>query len=117
GYAMDMRMPALVEKPLCNRTEIADALIERSEAEGIPCWVMMQARWNPTLYHLKELVDGGELGELLHIDIQCYWNRDQGYYRPGGWQGHAELDGGTLYTQFSHVVDAVQWIFGPWSEV
>jgi len=117
GYAMDMRMPALVEKPLCNRTEIADALIERSEAEGIPCWVMMQARWNPTLRHLKELVDGGELGELLHIDIQCYWNRDQGYYRPGGWQGHAELDGGTLYTQFSHVVDAVQWIFGPWAEV
>ena len=78
---------------------------------------MMQARWNPTLRHLKELVDGGELGEILHLDIQCYWNRDHEYYRPGGWQGHSELDGGTLYTQFSHVVDAVQWIFGPWSEV
>jgi predicted dehydrogenase len=117
GYAMDMRMPALVEKPLCNCTEHADALIARSEAEGIPCWVMMQARWNPILRHLKELVDGGELGELLHIDIQCYWNRDHGYYRPGGWQGHAELDGGTLYTQFSHVVDVMQWIFGPWAEV
>jgi len=117
NYAMDMRLPALVEKPLCTQTEHADALIARSEAEGIPCWVMMQARWNPTLRHLKELVDGGELGELLHLDIQCYWNRGQGYYRPGGWQGHSELDGGALYTQFSHVVDAVQWIFGPWTEV
>jgi predicted dehydrogenase len=117
GYAMDMRMPALVEKPLCLRSRQAIDLVDRAASLGLPSWVMMQARLNPTLVHLKELVDGGELGEIFQVDIQCYWNRDASYYRPGGWQGDPQLDGGTLYTQFSHVIDAVHWILGPWTRI
>ena len=64
GYAMDMRMPALVEKPLCLRSRQAIDLVDRAASLGLPSWVMMQARLNPTLGHLKELVDGGELGEI-----------------------------------------------------
>jgi predicted dehydrogenase len=117
GYAMDMGMSALVEKPLCIRSSQALDLVNRAESQGFASWVMMQARLNPTLVHLKELVDGGELGEIFQVDIQCYWNRDASYYRPGGWQGDPKLDGGTLYTQFSHVLDAVHWILGPWTGI
>jgi predicted dehydrogenase len=116
GYALDMNLPALVEKPLCTHTEHALPLAERAEGLHLPVWVMMQSRQNPALQHLHELVHGGELGEILRVDVQCYWNRGKDYYKRGGWQGHPQLDGGTLYTQFSHVVDAIHWIFGPWQQ-
>ena len=53
------------------------------------------------------------------VQINCYWNRDDRYYkpnpatgRPGTWHGTKELDGGTLYTQFSHFIDLMYWYFG-----
>ena len=30
----------------------------------------------------------------------------------GGWKGTKDLDGGSLYTQFSHFVDIIYWLFG-----
>jgi predicted dehydrogenase len=116
GYAMDLRMPALVEKPLCIRMEDALPLMNRAEEGNLPVWVMMQSRMNPALQHVHQLVHSGQMGDVLRVDVQCYWNRGDEYYKPGGWQGHAGLDGGTLYTQFSHVLDAILWIFGPWAQ-
>ena len=42
----------------------------------------------------------------------CYWNRDERYYIKGDWKGINELDGGTLFTQFSHFIDIMYWLFG-----
>ena len=48
--------------------------------------------------------------------VNCYWNRDDRYYFKDGkkhpWKGSLALDGGTLYTQFSHFVDLMYWVFG-----
>jgi len=44
--------------------------------------------------------------------LNCYWNRDERYYKTGGWKGTHDLDGGTLYTQFSHFIDIMYWLFG-----
>ncbi|MCH5598714.1 Gfo/Idh/MocA family protein [Niabella ginsengisoli] len=38
------------------------------------------------------------------------WNRNRNYYRD--WRGAKSTDGGTLYTQFSHHIDLVLWLFG-----
>ena len=46
------------------------------------------------------------------VNVNCYWNRDERYYKKGGWKGTQELDGGTLYTQFSHFIDLMYWLFG-----
>ncbi len=48
----------------------------------------------------------------LHGQLNCYWNRDERYYKPNGWHGDALLDGGTLFTQFSHFIDIMYWLFG-----
>ena len=32
--------------------------------------------------------------------------------KKGGWKGTQDLDGGTLYTQFSHFIDIMYWLFG-----
>src|SRR5690606_10018618 len=44
-------------------------------------------------------------------------NRDARYYKPGTWKGTADLDGGTLFTQFSHFVDIMYWLFGDITDI
>ena len=34
------------------------------------------------------------------------------YLQKGGWKGTKDLDGGTLFTQFSHFIDIMYWLFG-----
>lgn len=46
------------------------------------------------------------------VQVNCYWNRDERYYTPGNWKGSKNLDGGTLFTQFSHFIDIMYWVFG-----
>ena len=46
------------------------------------------------------------------VQINCYWNRDDHYYKKDGWKGTQDLDGGTLFTQFSHFIDIMYWLFG-----
>ncbi|MDZ7692657.1 MAG: Gfo/Idh/MocA family oxidoreductase [Balneolaceae bacterium] len=46
------------------------------------------------------------------MEINCHWNRDERYYKEGDWHGTLDMDGGTLFTQFSHFVDIMYWVFG-----
>jgi predicted dehydrogenase len=46
------------------------------------------------------------------VQLNCFWNRDERYYSKGSWHGSKELDGGTLFTQFSHFIDIMYWLFG-----
>ena len=46
------------------------------------------------------------------IQLNCYWNRDERYYVKESWHGDNLLDGGTLFTQFSHFIDLIYWLFG-----
>ena len=52
------------------------------------------------------------LGEIFMVQLNCFWNRDERYYKKGNWHGTADLDGGTLFTQFSHFIDVMYWLFG-----
>jgi len=61
---------------------------------------------------LKELVDNEILGDIFMVKLDCYWNRDDRYYKKGNWHGDGKLDGGTLFTQFSHFIDIMYWLFG-----
>ena len=49
--------------------------------------------------------------------LNCYWNRDNRYYTGKNWKGTPDLDGGTLFTQFSHFIDIMYWLFGDITEI
>ena len=57
-------------------------------------------------------MDNNTLGDIYMVKLDCYWNRDDRYYKKGNWHGDAKLDGGTLFTQFSHFIDIMYWLFG-----
>jgi len=52
------------------------------------------------------------LGNIYMAQINCYWNRDERYYKKGGWKGTLDMDGGPLFTQFSHFLDIMYWLLG-----
>jgi UDP-N-acetyl-2-amino-2-deoxyglucuronate dehydrogenase len=60
---------------------------------------------------LKQALDEGRLGRIVGMQLNCFWNRDAPYYA-GDWKGTRELDGGILYTQFSHFIDLAVWLLG-----
>jgi predicted dehydrogenase len=79
---------------------------------------VMQNRYSPPSHWLKER-GGGEalLGDIFLVQLNCYWNRDERYYQKGNWHGTAQLDGGTLFTQFSHFIDIMYWLFGDITDI
>ncbi|MDZ7846890.1 MAG: Gfo/Idh/MocA family oxidoreductase [Owenweeksia sp.] len=75
-------------------------------------FAVMQNRYSPPSVWIKNLLENGKLGRINMVQVNCYWNRDERYYTGKNWHGHKELDGGTLFTQFSHFVDIMYWLFG-----
>ena len=102
----------VVEKPIALHTADAEIIIETARQTGRLVFGVMQNRYSPPAAWLKQIVDEGRLGRVFLVQFSCFWNRDARYYRPGGWKGTQALDGGTLFTQFSHFVDLLYWVFG-----
>jgi predicted dehydrogenase len=73
---------------------------------------VMQNRYSPPSEWIKSMIHNKMLGDIFMVQLNCYWNRDDRYYKKGGWKGTQELDGGTLFTQFSHFIDIMYWLFG-----
>ena len=99
------------------RSADARAVIEAAERAQRQVQVVMQNRFTPEAQWLKALVTSGRLGRLFLVQVSCLWNRDHRYYTPGSWHGDRELDGGILFTQFSHFVDMLYWLFGGFDSI
>lgn len=101
----------LCEKPLSTSASDAKKMIAAANEAGKKLWVVKSTRYNPALIELKRLLDSNQLGMVYSFQINCFWNRPTAYYHDS-WKGKIDLDGGTLFTQFSHYVDAMIWLFG-----
>jgi len=110
--ALEAGCHVVVEKPMALSKSDCEDVIYKSLQAGKLVFCVMQNRYSPPSVWLKDVISRRLLGEIFHVQINCFWNRDQRYYKAGGWKGKAETDGGTLFTQFSHFVDIMFWLFG-----
>lgn len=110
--ALEHKKHVVCEKPMGLSKANCEQVIFKSLQVSRHVFCVMQNRYSPPSVWLKELIDNERLGEIYLVDIDCYWNRDERYYKPDGWKGKAHLDGGTLFTQFSHFIDIMYWLFG-----
>jgi UDP-N-acetyl-2-amino-2-deoxyglucuronate dehydrogenase len=110
--ALEAGCHVLVEKPMALSKADCEEVIYKSLQAGKLVFCVMQNRYSPPSVWLKDIISRKLLGEIYHVQINCFWNRDQRYYKAGGWKGKAETDGGTLFTQFSHFIDIMFWLFG-----
>jgi predicted dehydrogenase len=101
----------LCEKPLCISSADALKMIDAAKESGKKLFVVKSTRYNPALAALKKCIDENRLGNVYSFQLNCFWNRPDAYYA-NSWKGDQLLDGGTLYTQFSHYIDALLWLLG-----
>jgi UDP-N-acetyl-2-amino-2-deoxyglucuronate dehydrogenase len=102
----------VIEKPMGLTKAECEAVIFKSLQVSKQVFVVKQNRYSPPSKWMKEVVGNKTIGEVLMVQVNCYWNRDDRYYKAGGWKGTLKLDGGTLFTQFSHFIDIMYWVFG-----
>lgn len=109
---LDSGRHLVIEKPMTLSKKDAEALIFKGLQKHKHVFCVMQNRYSPPSEWLKQILEAGILGKIFMVQINCYWNRDDRYYKPESWHGKADLDGGTLFTQFSHFIDLMYWYFG-----
>lgn len=107
----------IVEKPFTLNASDAEAIINLAQQQAKQVFCVMQNRYSPPAKWLKSIIESGKLGSLYMVQINCFWNRGDGYYQQSDWRGQTQTDGGTLYTQFSHFIDMMYWLFGSISNV
>ena len=110
--ALSNKKHVVCEKPMGLTKDNCEKIIYKALQASKHVFCVMQNRYSPPSVWIKEVIDKKLLGDNLMIQLNCYWNRDDRYYKKGGWKGTKDLDGGTLFTQFSHFIDILYWLFG-----
>jgi predicted dehydrogenase len=105
------------EWPLGRTTAEAAELAELAKAKGLVTAVGLQARVNPTVMYMKELVESGYVGEMMAVHISMI--RDGVLSRPSHrtWQRDAELGANTLTIANGHTIDAMRFVTGDFARL
>lgn len=106
----------LCEKPMAINVNDCGEMIKTAERYNKRLFAIKQNRFNPPVEAVKNIIDQGRLGKIFSVQLTCFWNRNEDYYL-NSWKGTKDLDGGTLYTQFSHFVDLLYWMVGDIKDV
>lgn len=109
---LEHKAHTVIEKPMALSKANAEEIIYKALQVSRTCFLVKQNRYSPTSEWLKDLITNRVLGDVYMVQLNCYWNRDDRYYKKGGWKGTKEMDGGVLFTQFSHFIDIMYWLFG-----
>ena len=110
-HSLNAGFHVLCEKPMAINVNDCGEMIKAAEANNRRLFAIKQNRFNPPVSKVKELIDKGKLGKISSVQLSCFWNRNPDYYK-NSWKGSMALDGGTLYTQFSHFIDLLYWMIG-----
>jgi UDP-N-acetyl-2-amino-2-deoxyglucuronate dehydrogenase len=106
----------LCEKPMCITSAAAWQMNDTAHFFRRKLFVVKQNRFNPPVVAVKKLIDEGKLGKIYGFQINGFWNRPETYYQ-NSWKGTRYLDGGIVYTQFSHFIDLLYWFLGDLAKV
>src|SRR5690625_3093371 len=97
----------LCEKPIATTIEDAKEMIQVCDEEDVILQIAYPVRFSSPMRELKEMIDRGELGEVVACRTT---NRGQ---NPGGWFIDEEQSGGGAVLDHTvHMVDIMRWYLG-----
>jgi predicted dehydrogenase len=113
-YAARRKLHVLCEKPLSSTVGPARAMVAECRKRKVALGVVLHHRTRTIMRKMKQLVDGGAIGEVFRVQLICSsWFRTQAYYDSGAWRGTWDGEGGgVLINQAPHHLDLYQWIGG-----
>jgi UDP-N-acetyl-2-amino-2-deoxyglucuronate dehydrogenase len=104
--ALQASCHVVCEKPMAISTVQCNEMIEVATQTGKTIFVVKQNRYNDPVQKVKQLLNNQQLGKIYFVQVDEY------YYNESPWRGKKELDGGCLFTQFSHFIDILYYLFG-----
>ena len=110
--ALNSKKHVIIEKPMALCTNDAQEIMDVAKRNKKSVFGVMQNRFSPTVVWLRKMIQQFALGDINLILVNCFWNRNSNYYLNSDWHGSLIKDGGPLFTQFSHFIDIINWIFG-----
>ena len=104
--------PVFCEKPLALNQADAERSVNACRRAGVPLGLGHDKRFFPSMRELKRLVEGGTLGEILHIEGHFSNESTRRFY--AGWrEAPAESPGGGITATGVHIMDAFVNLLGP----
>jgi predicted dehydrogenase len=103
----------LCDKPFGRNAEEAEEMCELARRAGVPNFLNYEFRLHPVRQHLRELVQGGAIGPVEHVQWTAWlsvWH--EAARRPFGWSFDADRGGGWVRVWASHQIDYLRWTFG-----
>jgi predicted dehydrogenase len=110
--AADAGKNILVEKPMALTLEDTIRMDEAAKKNNVRLMVVWQNRHNVPIKLAKKALEEKALGQIYTVHCAVLWNRPQGYYDRSNWLGRKDLEGGPIYTQCSHFIDLLIYMFG-----
>src|ERR1043166_4576980 len=113
--ALKQGLHVMVEKPISAHKADAERLIAAHQKNPKLVFAgMFQLRSEPRYLKIQQLIQAGELGDVVRMSwIMTDWFRTEAYYASGGWRATWKGEGGgVLLNQCLHNLDTLQWLVG-----
>ena len=115
--AIEAGKHVLTEWPLGRTTAEAVDLADLSRAKGVQTAVGLQSRVSPALLYVKELIDGGYVGEVLSCHVTTMRDGRLERHSSGTWQRDPSAGANSLTIATGHVIDALRFVVGDFARV
>ena len=101
--ALEAGKNVICEKPVALSCEDLQTMFDAANRSGKIFTVHQNRRWDVDFLAMKQLVQSGEIGEMLRIESRIHGSRGI----PSDWRGEKEHGGGMLYDWGVHLIDQV----------
>ncbi len=112
NFFLKRGIDTLIEKPFVLSIKESRDLINLKKKRKSKCWVALQNRYNKAIIKAREVIKRKKFGDPFLVDAALYWHRSKKYYKTS-WRGKYKSDGGVLFNQSIHLLDAIVRLFGP----
>jgi predicted dehydrogenase len=113
---LNRNIHVFAEKPFCLNPEQGAPLVDLAKQKGLVNQVGYHNKFVGTFQEVKRIIDGGYIGEVYHFLGQAY-GPVVIKAKQETWRSNPEEGGGCLMDYASHVIDLINYILAPISQV
>lgn len=118
AQAIDRGWHVFTEKPLTNRLEEAETLLQLACSRGVHHGIVQNMRFEPGLVRAREIIRAGELGRIFHVrGVFGYFVPKRLENRPAWFYDREQAGGGIVHDMMAHFFDLLSDLIGPIADV
>lgn len=107
--AMELGCDVILEKPMATDEKMCQEILDTERRTGRKVIITFNARYGPEVVRTKEMLESGEIGQIVSIDYSWYLDTDHGasYFRR--WHAFKQRSGSLLVHKATHHFDMMNW--------